>query len=145
MSDIRVETILDPPDEVSQAIRDGLGAYNTSKLGDQQWCRLAIVVRDEQDRVLGGLLGSISWDWLHVNDLWLDESVRGQDLGTELLRRAETEALARGITRAHLETTSFQALGFYLKNGYEVFAQLEGKPRGHTFYYLRKEGLSPRE
>jgi hypothetical protein len=46
------------------------------------------------------------------------------------------------IDNIHLETTSFQALDFYLKNGYEVFGQLEGKPAGHTWYYLKKENIA---
>jgi len=141
----KLETILDPPDEVTRAIRDGLGAYNARILGDQDWCRVAIVVRSDEGQVLGGLLGSVSWDWLHVSHLWLDESVRGRDIGSELLRRAEALAVARGVTHAYLETTSFQALEFYLKNGYKVFGRLEGRPRGHTYYYLKKEELTATE
>lgn len=38
-----------------------------------------------------------------------------------------------------VETLSFQAIGFYLKSGYQVFAQLDDKPPGHTWYYLKKE------
>ncbi|MGI6209770.1 MAG: GNAT family N-acetyltransferase [Anaerolineae bacterium] len=142
MDGIQIETIYNPAEEVTKPIRDGLGAYNLAITGDQDWARIAIVVRDEQGQILGGLTGELSWNWLHVGQLWLHESIRGQDIGTELLRRAEEEALARGITHAHLETTSFQALGFYLKNGYEVFAHLDDKPKGHTWYYLKKEDLT---
>ena len=35
--------------------------------------------------------------------------------------------------------TSFQALPFYQKYGYQVWGQLDDFPPGHTHYYLRKE------
>ncbi|NPV06384.1 MAG: GNAT family N-acetyltransferase [Anaerolineae bacterium] len=142
MRDLRIETLYEPTDEVTKAIRDGLAAYNLAITGEQEWARFAIAVRNARGEVLGGLLAELAWDWMHVSQLWLHESLRGRGIGTELLRRAEAEALARGITRAHLETTSFQALDFYLKNGYTVFAQLHGKPRGHTWYYLKREDLT---
>lgn len=77
---------------------------------------------------------------LHIETLWVDGAYRGRDVGSELIRRAERMALSRGITRSHVETTSFQALPFYAKHGYEVFGQFE-KPVGHTWYYLKKENL----
>ena len=91
--------------------------------------------------VVGGLFGDIGWGWLHIDILWVDETCRHQGLGGNLLERAEAEALALGIDRGYLETTSFQARPFYEKMGYEVFAQLEDQPPGHTCYYLKKIGF----
>ncbi len=59
--------------------------------------------------------------------------------------RSEAEAIAMGVQRAYLETTDFQALGFYRRRDYEVFAQLEDQPPGHVCYYLRKTSLSVSE
>jgi hypothetical protein len=50
----------------------------------------------------------------------------------------ESAATAQGITQAHLETTSFQARGFYERHGYTVFGVLEGKPVGHAWFYMKK-------
>jgi DNA-binding GntR family transcriptional regulator len=50
-------------------------------------------------------------------------------------------ALQRGILNSRLNTGSFQAPGFYLKKGYEIFAQLEIQtPDGanHTEYFMKK-------
>jgi protein subunit release factor A len=57
----------------------------------------------------------------------------------DLDTRIEAEAAARDIRKVQVETLSFQAIGFYLKQGYEIFAQLDDKPPGHTWYYLKKE------
>lgn len=141
MPQVSFETLSNPPKEIVDAIDTGLAAYNEGFTGKRDWERIAIAVRDENGTLVGGLIGVFGWDWLHVSTLWLDERVRGQDVGTRLLAMAEQEALARGITNVHLETESFQALGFYLKNGYHVFGRLDDKPKGYTWYYLKKEGL----
>jgi len=45
-----------------------------------------------------------------------------------------------------LETYSFQARSFYERLGYEVFGTLDGCPRGHDKFFLRKAlaGFPPR-
>ena len=86
-----------------------------------------------------GLIGEIAWGWLHIDILWVDERVRGGGVGSDLLTYAEDESIAMDSPRAYLETTDFQALGFYQKQGYEVFAELPDQPPGHTCYYLKKE------
>jgi hypothetical protein len=58
--------------------------------------------------------------------------------------RAEAEALAMGVNRVYLESTDFQAVGFYKKRGYQVFAQLEDQPPGHICYYLKNTKIDER-
>ncbi|GAB4447614.1 MAG: hypothetical protein Kow0031_30180 [Anaerolineae bacterium] len=107
---------------------------------------LALFVRDAAGQIIGGLTADTYWDsWLEIADLWLDESLRGQGLGAELLRRAETEAMVRGCIRAHLQTFSFQARGFYEKYGWRVVGAMEDFPPGQTFYWMRKEFGRPDE
>ncbi len=55
---------------------------------------------------------------------------------------AEQEAVKRGCRYAHLETIDFQALPFYQKLGYEIFATLQNYPPGHVRYSLTKKDLS---
>jgi GNAT superfamily N-acetyltransferase len=66
------------------------------------------------------LLGGTYWGWLYVSILWIDEKYRKNGIGSKLLKDAETEALRRGCEYAHLDTMSFQALGFYKKKKYRV-------------------------
>ena len=58
--------------------------------------------------------------------------------GTRLLGTMEQYARSQGITNYHLETTSFQALPFYQKQGYAVFGELPDMPPGHITYFLKK-------
>lgn len=100
---------------------------------------LDILIRGDGDEIVGGLIASTYWGWLDVDDLWVTEHLRGQGLGRRLLRMAEEEAQARGCSRARLRTFSFQARGFYEKEGYRVVGELEDYPPGATFYWMRKD------
>jgi len=140
--DLKYETRLDPPRESLAPIERGLHEFNRALVGrdvTDTHHRVVVLVKDEAEAVVGGVYGDMFWDWLHVKTLWVAEGYRGRGVGTALLERIEEAAVSQGVYGSHLETTDFQALGFYLKNGYEVFGKLEGKPAGHTWYYVKKE------
>jgi ribosomal protein S18 acetylase RimI-like enzyme len=99
---------------------------------------LAILLRDGEGRVVGGLAGTTVWGWLQVTMLWVDEAARGQGHGAALMREAEAEAVRRGCHHALLDTFDFQAREFYECLGYETFGELDEFPRGHTRYFMRK-------
>lgn len=128
----------DPSAEDIAAVQRGLASYNEQFTGDAPQVRLGAFARDEAGRIVAGAHGTITWGWLYVERMWVDESLRGKGVGTEVLARLERAALAQGVFRFRVDTASFQALDFYLKQGYEVFAQLEDSPPGHTDYFLRK-------
>lgn len=127
-----------PRNEEFEALRLGLNGFNAGFIDDILRERIGAFVKDESDKVMGGILGDIKWGWLYVEGLWVDESLRGQDWGTALLKSLEDYACSNGITRFRLETTNFQALDFYKKKGYEVFAELPDYPPRHTSYFLKK-------
>jgi GNAT superfamily N-acetyltransferase len=133
---LTLETAPAPAD--SQVVLDGLRAFNVTVIGPPNIEPVAVFVRDASDRVLGGLLGEIKWRWLYVSKLWLADELRGQQLGTKLMERAEEYAWHKGCLGSHLSTFEYQALPFYEKLGYEVFGVLEGYPPGYRQYHLRK-------
>jgi ribosomal protein S18 acetylase RimI-like enzyme len=120
------------------AIIDGLREFNRSRVGDSDFKSLVLAIKNENGEVVAGLVGHTARAWLFVEALWVHESLRGADVGTELLSFAETEAKNRGCKFAHLDTFGFQALGFYEKLGYEKFGTLENYPKGYSRYFLKK-------
>ena len=142
MSDIRYGLTTAPAAEDLDAIGKGISEYNLETIGNNDRVQLALFARDGEGRLIGGVNASLKWEWLHVHGLWVDKAHRHQGVGSRLLEDIIAEAAARGVYRVQLETMSFQALGFYLKHGFTVFAQIEGKPTGHTLYYLKREGPS---
>ncbi|RIK38183.1 MAG: GNAT family N-acetyltransferase [Chloroflexi bacterium] len=121
-----------------QIVGKGIDEYNRQYAGDANHQELAVFVRDAGGRVIGGLLGDTYYGWLAINLLWIDAAWRGRGYGRALLHAAEAEAVRRGCHHAHLDTLSFQALDFYLKEGYTIFGQLDDLPPGHTRYFLQK-------
>jgi GNAT superfamily N-acetyltransferase len=99
---------------------------------------LALLVRDDHGAIQGGLWGRTGRGWLFTELLGLPPALRGQGLGTTLIRRAEAEAGARGCVGAFLDTFSFQALPFYTALGYTKFAEIPDYPPGHTRFFLSR-------
>jgi ribosomal protein S18 acetylase RimI-like enzyme len=112
--------------------------FNDSQSGVFESKELHLIAYGSEQQVIGGLLGDISWGWLHVDVLWVDEAYRKYGIGTALMDRAEAEAGAMDVRNAYIETTDFQALGFYEKRGYKIFAHLDNQPPGHVCYYMKK-------
>lgn len=120
-------------------IREALEQHSVQRAPGLNARPVEIALRSGSGRLVGGLLGSTAWDWLLIDLLWLDDVCRGHGLGSGLLAQAERKAIDMGCTHARAETFDFQALPFYERHGYDVYARLEGFPKGHTEYQLRKK------
>ena len=135
---VRIDVDAAPTQEDIAVVRAGLRAHNQRHLPGQEWRNIALYLRDAEDRILGGVLAEIGWDWLHISILWVDERTRGQGYGSRLLAAIEAEARRAGCRGVFLDTFSFQARPFYERNGYEVFGALADFPAGYERYFLRK-------
>lgn len=98
--------------------------------------RFSLALRDAAGQLLAGMTGLISWGWLFVEAVWVDDSQRGRGTGRRLMAAAEAHARAQGCHAAWLDT--FQAEGFYRALGYERFGVLEEYPAGQSRTFLRK-------
>lgn len=132
------------PDEADlEQLAAGLMAYNQTYIGVNNPQKVASFVKSEnesgQETVVGGIYGIINWGWLYIDWLWCHESIREQGVGRQLVTKIEDHAREVNITQVMLQTTDFQALGFYKKCGYEVYAQLNNFPVGYITYYLQKK------
>ena len=129
-----------PPEEADfEALKAGLTAFNESFTGIVFREKVSAFVKDDSNKIFGGILGEINWDWMHIQGLWVDTSVRKMGWGLKLLSEMEGYALSKGIKNVRLETTTFQALDFYIKAGYSIFGELANMPNGHTSYFLQKQ------
>jgi GNAT superfamily N-acetyltransferase len=135
-SEFVIET--QPTPEQVRYLEDRLYEFNVEVTGvtDGEW--LAILVRDEHDRIVAGICGTTWGGCLEIRQLWVEESRRKHGLGRTLLRAAEEEARRRGCSQIMLTTFSFQAPGFYAKHGFQVVAAVDDYPRGHGHLLLRK-------
>ena len=127
-----------PDDACRNAILSPLIAYNESKTGRTDHRPLIIAIDDSHGRVIGGLWGRTAYDWLFVELLFVPDSLRRRGLGSELMGRAESAALARGCHSAWLDTFEFQARQFYERLGYTCFGELTDYPMGSARYFMKK-------
>ena len=103
-----------------------LGQHNSSEGHPDDWRPLSVFAHAEprwlwrRGRLIAGLNGGSAWGWLYISHLWVEAQSRHLGLGAALIAEAEVRARARGMAGAHLTTTSFQARGFYEKQGYKI-------------------------
>ncbi|WP_379134028.1 GNAT family N-acetyltransferase [Paenibacillus sp. sgz500958] len=96
-------------------------------------------IKDENGKIIGGLISVFCWNWLEVDILWIDQKYRGLGYGSNLLQEIEEIAKHKGCTFIKLNTFSFQAPDFYKKQGYTVIGVLDDAPRGFKHYYFKKD------
>jgi ribosomal protein S18 acetylase RimI-like enzyme len=86
-------------------------------------CGFSFCCKD-RGMLVAGISCSLSYDWVHVELLWVREDQRRQGLAKRLLENAERYALKLGAKRAWLESTNKQAVAFYERYGYIPFGKL---------------------
>lgn len=127
----------DPPE--AKSALDGLTAFNAPFVGENGYKPLSLVVRREAGgEPVGGAYGWCYGGWFFLHYFYLPEDLRGAGQGRALIARIEAEARARGCIGAWLDTFSFQAPGFYEKQGYTRFGTLPDQPPGHARHFLFK-------
>lgn len=138
MNDLDISVDLEPSHSDIELLADGLSEHTISFLEKPGFRPIAVFAREFGGSLVGGAYGFLNWEWLDLSLLWVGSERRGNGLGSDLLSRIEAEAKERGCTRAHLDTFSYQARPFYEKHGYEVFAELQDYPQGHTRIFMKK-------
>lgn len=132
-----------PTEEDLKALSVGIGSFNKDYLPDEvgfeKDTRFAVIAKDENGKVLGGIRANAFWNYCTIELLWLSKEIRGLGLGSNLMEAAEKFAKDKGFGYMRTETLSFQAKPFYEKLGYKVFGELPDYPKGHTTYCLVKE------
>jgi ribosomal protein S18 acetylase RimI-like enzyme len=94
-----------------------------------------LFLKDENDIVRGGILAEVCWNWLEIHTFMIDEDIRKLGFGTKLLLELEKIAIEKECDFIKVDTLSFQALGFYEKNGYQIFGSLDNVGREYKHYY----------
>ncbi|WP_272521583.1 GNAT family N-acetyltransferase [Providencia sp. PROV202] len=126
--------------EDKEELFTGLRSYNRSFLQNSYFGQLGVYSKDDNGIMQGGLFASIKGRWLCIDYLWVDESMRKNGLGSQLMHVAEEESKKLGCHNALVDTFSFQALPFYEKLGYVKQLSLPNFPElGMQRHYLSKE------
>jgi len=125
--------------EFEEMLGKGLDEFNVQAGGANDRRPLCVIVKDPgSNQILGGAAGRTSLGLAFLDLFHLPVSLRGSGLGTKILRAFEEEARQRGCNSAVLYTISFQAPGFYEKNGWVRFGEIESRPGISRVFMTRK-------
>lgn len=127
-----------PGGELARFVADHVVNLNFVKTGAVDWHPVNFFLKSPRGEWLGGLTGHVWGGWLHVNFLWVAETIRSRGYATQLMDAAEAMAQEHGAFAATLETFTFQAPDFYAKRGYTITGRIDDYPPGHAKLILSK-------
>ncbi|WP_027635594.1 GNAT family N-acetyltransferase [Clostridium butyricum] len=134
--------IRESKEEESELIVEKIVEYNLSKVSIIQessfiWINRVIV--DTYGDIIAGINSKMyCWNCLYIDVLWVKEEYRKEGLGSKILNEIEKVAKDKGCYLIHLDTFDFQAKGFYIKHGYDIFGILDECPQRHKRYFMKK-------
>ena len=108
MARIVVERDPEAAEAAGAAVLSGLQDFNRRTLGEVGGELVSVSVRDDDGAIAGGAVGEVGLGYLFVRYLWVDESLRGRDLGASVLRHLEEEARRLGAANAYVDSTDDQ-------------------------------------
>ena len=135
----------DDPKAAGREIGELLYRFNVEAVGKTASEPFVLTIKAPgSDEILGGLAAVSYWGSFYISDVVMPKTARRQGLGSELMRRAEQEARARGCRHMWLDTFEFQARPFYERLGFEVFGRLDGLKPFFPRYFMKKTLEPPR-
>ncbi|HEY3638180.1 MAG TPA: GNAT family N-acetyltransferase [Rhizomicrobium sp.] len=130
---------IEPPDEdVKNRIVSGLIAFNRAEVNQPERQYFNAVLRDGNGHVQGGIIASVNFDVMRIEEFFVEEPWRRGGHGARLVASAEAEGARRGAKLSCVMTYSWQARPFYEKQGYQIIATLPYRGGEHTLYWLTK-------
>jgi ribosomal protein S18 acetylase RimI-like enzyme len=108
------------PDEVENLIHQGHVRDEAENGIVCNYKKFALVIKDSEGEIVGALQAYTAFSEIYVDDIWVDPSCRGKNIGRKLLACLEGKFKGKGYNNINLVTSHFQAPGFYKKCGFEV-------------------------
>lgn len=125
-------------EDIAEQLRAQIVAFNQPFFEVKKRTPLAVTYASKTNEMQGGASGVAFGNWFMLNWLWVDERLRGQKIGQQLLTEIEQQAAKLGCCYILLDTLDFQAKPFYEKCGYRVVHQLNQYPKVGVKYYMQK-------
>ena len=136
---IDLKIAVEPKDEaVVHFVHTGLRAFNRTYANWPERQHFNVVLRGSDGLVHGGILASVNFDVLVLEDVYIEENCRSGGYGARMMALAEQEGSMRGAQLAVVSTFSWQARPFYEKCGYSVYAELPYNSGMYMLFSLKK-------
>jgi ribosomal protein S18 acetylase RimI-like enzyme len=139
---MKFELLTEPTKADRDAVLNPLLRFNEKIVGSNRKKEITMHVKNEQGEIVAGGNGYVHFNYFFIEHLFVSDTLRGQGVGAKLLEKMEAEARARQCDHVWLDTFSFQAPGFYEKQGYKRFGNLANYPPGHQRHFYFKEFIT---
>lgn len=125
---------------LDERLSNELEAFNAAAVPGPSAVELTVRCTDPAGELLGGISG---WTWQEAAGIgltWVHAEQRAAGLGAQLLAEFERTAATRGARRVFVTSFTFQAPGFYERNGYREIFRWDGVPiEGQADVHFRKD------
>jgi len=136
---MKIELLEEPQQSLLDFLDNKINEFNIDNWEVKSQKSLAVQVTNDNGETIAGAAGRSFGDWFLLDNLWVSDSLRGQNVGSQLLKNIETAAIQRGCNQVLLDTLNFQAMPFYKKYGYTIEWTQEGYPRTGCKYFMVKK------
>jgi GNAT superfamily N-acetyltransferase len=136
---MRLEVVETPDKALADFFEERLEEFNRARWTIKDKIPLAIKVTNDQGEIVAGCAGKTFGLWLMIDNLWVSETLRGQNYGSKILLQMHSAAQARGCKYVLLDTLNFQARPFYEKHGYKLQWTQNHYPKDGCKYFMMKE------
>lgn len=132
---MEIKTIEVPSQELTDYFEHKVEEFNRERWDIKAKTPLAIEVLNDQKKRVAGAAAKTFGNWLLIDYIWVSDELRGQQIGSKILKALEAAGIKRGCKYALLDTLDFQARPFYEKFGYKLeFTQSEYPTNGSKFF-----------
>ncbi|MES9852768.1 MAG: GNAT family N-acetyltransferase [Candidatus Thiodiazotropha sp. L084R] len=138
MKDHQLTTIWEPSRDEIEPILDGLSQFGIQAIGGVTPKSVAVLLKDTSGSVVGGASGQEILRHFHLNNLWVDSSLRGQGYGTHILQRIIGLAREMDCSEIRLDSMNPRTKSFYEKQGFKIYAEIADYLPGFTRTFYTK-------
>lgn len=136
---MKIEIVENPTEDLVTFFKNKIEEFNVARWEIKKKFPLAIQMKDETGQIMAGAAAKTFGLWLLIDNIWVSEDLRGQNMGSKILKNLESAAKARGCNYALLDTLNFQAKPFYEKYGYKVQWTQNNYPKDGCKFFMVKD------
>jgi len=114
-----IEMVDEVDEQTEEKMRQGFINYESANQIDVNYKKFSLML-SEKKNVLGVLHAFTAFSEIYIEDLWVDESCRGQGYGKMLLNELEDRFKGKGFNNINLVTSAFNSPEFYKKCGFKA-------------------------
>jgi len=134
-SGIEINRFNSVDDSVKKIVWDGLRSYNDTFYVRNQMDFSVTVQID--DKIVAAAIGESKYEWLIIQYFYVEDKFRKNGIRSKILKEIVEIAKDRNCKGIHLDTFEFQARDFYVKQGFNVFGEIDDHPSGYKRYFMK--------